>query len=196
MIRSMAVVIVGAGLAMASSAQAQYRYHFPAPESGTVSAQRYVLPAGTPLRLRTATAISSKTNRPGDRIHLEVAQPVMFRDQVVIPVGSPVTAEVATTQRTGHLGQKGKIEIRLIDVMTPHGPVSLAGASYDEGKSGTVASIGTMLFVTSLGFLIHGTSAHIPAGTMVDGQLNDDLRFRYSPGATYGRMDGASGAGR
>ncbi len=196
MIRTIAMVIVGAGLAMASAAQAQYVYHFPAPANAAANAQRYVLPAGTPLTLRTAAAISSKDNRPGDRLHLEVAQPVVFRDQVVIPAGSPVTAEVTTTQRNGHFGRKGKIEIRLIDVMTPHGPVSLAGASYDEGKSGTVASIGTMLFVTSLGFLIHGTSAYIPAGTIVNGQLNGDLRFRYSPAVTYGSADVASGTGR
>ncbi|MFY9350352.1 MAG: hypothetical protein WBL20_19190 [Sphingobium sp.] len=180
MMKTAGSTIVAAWLAIAP-AQAQYVYHFAAPESPVVSTQRFVLPAGTPLRLRTTTQISSKDNLPGDRIHLEVAEPVYFRDQVVIPAGAPVIAEVTSTQRNGHFGKKGKIALRLVEAMTPHGPVRLTGASYDEGKSGTVASIGTMLFVTSLGFLIHGTSAYIPAGTLVDGQLNGDLRFRYAP---------------
>ncbi|MFD1106180.1 hypothetical protein [Sphingobium olei] len=151
MIRICASAIVAA-IVVCAPAQAQNVYHFAAPEgAGT----RYVLPAGTPIVLRTMTQISSKDNRPGERIRLEVAEPVVFGHQTIIPAGSPAIAEVAATQRNGHFGRKGKIEIQLVEVMTPHGPARLTGSGYDEGKSGTVASIGTMLFVTSLGFLIH-----------------------------------------
>lgn len=65
--------------------------------------------------------------------------------------------------------------------MTPHGPVRLAGAARDEGVSGTVASVATILLVSPLGFLIHGTSAMVPAGTVVNGQLDADLKFRWFP---------------
>ncbi|WP_188065202.1 hypothetical protein [Sphingobium sp. KCTC 72723] len=168
-------------IAATAPAQAQNIYHFYAPESASGPGERYFLPAGHPVTLRTRTQVSTKDNKPGDRIYLEVAESVLFRDQVVIPAGSPVTAEVAATQRNGHFGKKGKIEIRLIEAMTPNGPVSLSGAANDEGKSGTVASFATILLISPLGFLIHGTSAHIPPGTVVNAQTNSDLKFRWYP---------------
>src|SRR3546814_3407633 len=114
---------------------------------------------GTPLRLRTRTQVSTKDNKPGNRLYLEVAERVSFRGQVVIPIGGAVVAEVSRVQRNGHFGKKGKLEIRLISVETPSGPVRLRGTAYDEGKSGTAASVATMALLSGLGFLIHGTSA-------------------------------------
>lgn len=166
---------------MSASAQAQNVYHFYAPENASGPGNRYVLPAGTPLVMRTLTQVSTKDNKPGDRIHLEVAENIIFRDQIVIPVGAPVIAEIAATQRNGHFGKKGKIEVRLVEVQTPHGPVRLAGSANDEGISGTAVSVATILLVSPLGFLIHGTSAHIPPGTVVKGQLDGDLKFRWYP---------------
>jgi hypothetical protein len=136
---------------------------------------------GTPVMLRTLTQISTKDNKPGDRIYLEVAENVMDGNQIVIPVGTPAFAEVASTQRNGHFGKKGKIEISLRELQTRYGPVRLLGSSNDEGKSGTAASVATMVLVSPLGFLIHGTSAMIPAGTPVQGNLGGDLRFASNP---------------
>jgi hypothetical protein len=166
-----------------TSTQAQNVYHFYVPENASGPSEQYFLPAGTPLAMRTLSQVSTKDNKPGERIYLEVAESVVFRNQIIIPVGSPVTAEIAATQRNGHFGKKGKIEIRLIDVMTPHGPVRLTGSARDEGISGTAASVATILLVSPLGFLIHGTSAHIQPGTAVSGQLLSDLKFRWYPKA-------------
>ena len=181
---------VAAGLAtvlmFGSDAQAQMTFHWPAPESAATSqGQRYYLPMGTPLMLRTRTQISSKDNKSGDQIFLEVTENVSFRGQVIIPIGSPVFAEVSRVQRNGHVGKKGKLDIRLLQVETPHGPVRLFGSASDQGTSGTALSVGTMLLVSPLGgFLIHGTSAELPAGTPVQGILAEDLRFRWYPQTT------------
>lgn len=169
-------LLTGAG------AQAQSAYHWPAPESQGAPGMRYYVPMGTPVLLRTRTQISTKENRPGDRIYLEVAENVVFRGQIVIPTGSPVTAEVTRVQRNGHFGRKGKVEVRLISAETPNGPVRLNGTAYDEGKSGTAASVATMALVSILGgMLIHGTSGEIAPGTAVQGYLADDLKFTWHP---------------
>jgi hypothetical protein len=171
-------------LAISGAAQAQTTYQWPAPEAASIDnqGQRFYLPMGTPLMLRTRTQISTKDNKPGDRVYLEVAEAVSFRGQVVIPIGSPVIGEVSSVQRNGHVGKKGKLEIRLIQAETPSGPVRLTGTAYDEGKSGTALSVGTMLLVSGLGgFFIHGTSAQLPAGTPVQAYLAEDLRFRWYP---------------
>ncbi len=165
------------------TAQAQTVFHWPAPETQPLGeAKRYYLPMGTPLMLKTRTQISTKHNKPGDRVYLEVAESVSFRGQIIVPIGAPVVAEVSRAQRNGHVGKKGKLEIRLLYAETPSGPVRLTGTSYDEGKSGTALSVGTMLFASALGgFFIHGTSARIDAGTPVEAYLAEPLRFTWYP---------------
>lgn len=171
-------------LAVSGTARAQSVFHWPAPEAELVGeAKRYYLPMGTPLMLRTRTQVSTKDNKPGDRLYLEVAESVSFRGQVVIPVGAPVFAEVSRVQRNGHFGKKGKLEIRLISAETPNGPVRLSGTAYDEGKSGTAASVATMALLSGLGFLIHGTSAELAPGAPVQAYLAEPLRFTWYPEA-------------
>jgi len=167
----------------AGTAQAQSVFHWPAPEAQPAGeAKRYYLPMGTPLMLKTRTQVSTKDNKVGDRVYLEVAESVSYRGQVVIPIGAPVVGEVASFQRNGHAGKKGKIEIRLLYAETPSGPVRLTGSSRDEGTSGTAASVATMVLLSPLGgFFIHGTSAAIPPGTAVQAHLAENLRFTWYP---------------
>lgn len=171
-------------LMVSGTAQAQTAFYWPAPEAQPAGeAKRYYLPMGTPLMLRTRTQVSTKDNKPGDRLYLEVAESVSFRGQIIIPIGAPVFAEVSRVQRNGHFGKKGKLEIRLISAETPSGPVRLSGAAYDEGKSGTAASVATMALLSGLGFLIHGTSAELAPGTPVQAYLAEPLRFTWYPDA-------------
>lgn len=141
-------------------------------------------PMGTPLVLETRTEISTKDHKPGDRIHLTVAEALTYQGQVVVPIGAPAVGEVVRVQRNGHFGRKGKIDIRLLYVQTPSGPVRISGHANDEGKSGTAASVATMALVSGLGFLIRGTSAYIPFGTPVQAHLAEPLKFlRQTPQA-------------
>ena len=164
---------------MATPAMADDVYYFPAPiVNSNTPAHVYNLPMGTRVTLMTNTQINTKYNSPGDRLRLEVAENVVDSlGNIVVPAGSPAYAEVTTVQRNGHVGKKGKIEIRLTHMVTPHGVVRLMGRSYDEGKSGTAVSVGTFLFVSTLGYFIHGTSADIPAGTLVNASTLNDLRY-------------------
>ena len=142
--------------------------------------QRYYLPIGTPLKLQTTAPLSTKHSKPGDRVRLEVIEAISFRGTIVVPVGTPVIGEVSQAQRNGHVGKKGKLEVRLVSVEMPDGPVRLSGTAYDEGKSHTALSVGTMLLISPLGgFLIHGTSASIPAETPVTAYISEPLRFAW-----------------
>ena len=169
-------------LLAAGGAQAQAVYQGAADGPPYALAKRYHLPIGTPLKLKTTTPLSTKDSKPGDRVRLEVVEDVSFRGTAVIPVGTPVIGEVSQVQRNGHVGKKGKLGIRLISVEMPDGPVRLSGNVYDEGKSHTALSVGTMLLVSPLGgFLIHGTSASIPAETPVTAHIMEPLRFTWRP---------------
>ena len=165
----------------AMPALAQDTFYWPAAQSGAAYAQRMYVPMGTPVTLTTRTQISTKDNKPGDRFYLEVAESVEFRGQVLIPAGSIAIGEVARADRNGHFGKKGKLDIHLLYLQTPYGPVKLDGHQAKEGKSGTVASFATIALVSSLGFLIHGTSATVPFGTMVKAYLAEPLTFTSDP---------------
>lgn len=179
-------LIAGAVLAVTctGAVQAQSTFMWAAPPSGANGPVfKYYLPVGTPLLLRTRTQVNTKEARLGDRVSLEVAEAVTFRGQTVVPVGAPVIGEVATLQRNGHFGRKGKVAIRLIEVQTPSGPVRLSGEAYDEGISGTAVSVGTIMLVSPLGFLVHGTSGNIPANVTVKAYLAENINFRWqNPG--------------
>lgn len=168
-------------LTLNATALAQETVYWPASASQQISGQSFHFPMGTPISLVTRTQLTTKDNKAGDRIYLEVAESLVFRGQIVVPVGSLAVGEVVRSERNGHFGKKGKLEIRLLHVQTPSGPVRLTGRSYDEGKSGTAASVATMVLVSGLGFLIHGTSGKIEAGSNVIAYLADPLLFTLSP---------------
>jgi len=184
-------------LAGGTAAQAQDTYYWQPLPAAAAGAQRMYFPMGTPITLTTRTELSTKDNKAGDRFYLEVAEPVTFRGQVVIPAGSIAVGEVARAERNGHFGKKGKLDIRLLYVQTPWGPVRLDGHQAKEGKSGTVASIATITLASTLGFLIHGTSATMKFGSTVQAYLAEPLAFTATPqgpgvAMTYVQPDGRS----
>lgn len=172
-----------AALASGTAAQAQDAFHWPAPALVDGPQAKNYFPMGTQLRFTTRTEVNTKRAKPGDRIYLEVAEPLTYQGQVVVPVGSPAIAEVARSQPNGHFGRKGKLDIRLLSLQTPHGPVRLSGHASDEGKSGAVLSIATFTLVSPLGFLIRGTSGRLPFGSVVEGYLAEPLAFYRQPAA-------------
>lgn len=176
----------------AAPLSAQTMVYWPAPTAAS-SAQTSYFPVGTPLRLTTRTQVSTKDNKPGDRIDFAVASDLVYRGQVVVPAGALAVGEVADLQRNGHFGKKGKLGIRLLYVQTPSGPVRLTGRGYDEGRSGTAVSLATIalapIAVAWVGIFVHGTSAILPSGTPVDGYLAEDLRFAVRPAAAQVAMN-------
>ena len=176
-------------LVIAQSAQATTTYQWLLPPAAAAEGGRNLyLPLGTPVKLRTVTQFTSRDNHPGDRISLEVAESVVYRGQTIIPAGSPVTAEVSLLEHNGLFGKSGKVGLRLLDMMTPNGPVRLGGESYKQGKSQAALSIGTFLVVSWLGMFIHGTSGKVMPGAPVNAFLMDDLRFAWYPNADAARL--------
>lgn len=143
--------------------------------SGTES----VLRAGTEVPLRILETISSndKSLREGHRIRLEVAQPVTVGSAVVIPGGSPATAEVTEVRRKGMWGKSGRIEARVLNVRVGDRLIRLSGTFNDKGVTGTAGVVTSIALVPLAGFFVTGTSANIPAGAGVKAFLDEDLRI-------------------
>ena len=139
---------------------------------------------GTPIQLTTRTELNTKESHAGDRFYLEVAEPLMYRGQVVVPVGSIAVGEVMRSERNGYFGKRGQIEIRINYVETPSGPVRLSGRSGRQGTGQGLLAIGGALFISWPMMFIHGTSGRVPAETPITAYLADELRFNPQPSAT------------
>lgn len=168
-----------AGIVLASLvpavASAQYSVHWAAP-AATNGAYAY-LPMGTPLQLTTRTELNTKDNHAGDRFYLEVAEPITYRGQVVVPVGSIAVGEVTRSERNGHFGKRGQLAIRLHYVETPSGQVRLSGRLDRTGQGQGLLAIGGGAVIAWPMLFIHGTSGRLPADSAVTAYLADDLRF-------------------
>jgi hypothetical protein len=141
-----------------------------------------VLRAGTEVSLRMLETVNSnnKSLREGARIRMEVAQPIMLGNSVVIPAGSPATAEITEVRRKGMWGKSGRIEARVLNVRVGDRLIRLSGTFDDKGVTGTAGVVTSIALVPLAGFFVTGTSANIPAGSGVKAFLDEDLRIAVS----------------
>ena len=175
--------IAGAALAAFAhgGAVAQESYYWPVPTGTAEAARMTEFPIGTPLALITRTEVNTKQAKPGDRVYLEVAENLVHRGQIVVPAGAPAVAEVIRSERNGHFGKKGSIELRLLYAQTPSGPVRLSGGIARNGKNQTLLAVGAVAAGGLIFGLIHGTSGYIRHGTPVLAYTAESLRFLHQP---------------
>ena len=174
--RKITAVATLMALGLAGSAGAQEVIHWNAPPVADHGVYSY-FPMGTPLRLMTRTELSTRNNRPGERFDLVVAEPLVHRGQVVVPAGSPAVGEVMRVERNGAAGKRGELAVRLLYAQTPSGPVQLWGRTERAGTNQKVLAIGGAAVVAWPMIFIHGTSARLPADTVITAYLAQDLRF-------------------
>ncbi len=166
---------------------------------GTVIAATYltrskplVVPAGTVLTVRLTTALSSKTNEPGDDFVGVIDHDVMVGDKVAIPAGSEVNGTVIQAEASGRLKQRAKLALTLTDV-------EVDGENYEVTTTATGTQEGSklkrnILFIgggAGLGALIGGLAgggkgAAIGAGVGAGGgtagaALTGKRDIRYPP---------------
>ena len=67
----------------------------------------------TNVKLVFDDALSSKTAKPGDIVHLHLSEPVTVSGKTVIVAGTPVTGKVTKVNGRGHFGTNAKIQLEL-----------------------------------------------------------------------------------
>jgi hypothetical protein len=151
-----------------------------APQAVILSApNENVLRAGAEVPLVMSESINSndKSLRTGKQVRMQTAAPIMLGGAVVIPSGSPVTAEVTEVRRKGMWGKSGRIEARVLHVRVGDRMIRLSGTFDDKGVTGTAGVVTAIALVPIAGFFVTGTSANIPAGSGVKAFLDEDLRI-------------------
>ncbi len=151
----------------------------PSPPQAVIlgSPTQNVLRAGVevPLRLEEGLDSNDKTLREGQQFRLSVANPVMLGNVVVIPAGSPATAEITDLRHKGMWGKSGHISARVLSVRVGDRLIRLSGTFDEKGVTGTAGVVGAIVFVPIAGFFLTGTSAKIPVGSGVRAFLDEDL---------------------
>jgi hypothetical protein len=135
------------------------------------------LRAGTPIALTMSEELSTKGKnlRVGYRFRMQVSEPVMINNVVVIPEGSPAIGEVTDVRNKGMWGKSGKINARILHVTVNGRMIRLTGQIDDKGVTGTAGVVGAIAFVPIAGFFTTGTSAKIPMGAPVPAFIDEDV---------------------
>lgn len=137
-----------------------------------------VLRVGTevPVRLVEELTTKGKRLRVGHRFRLETSEPVMVQGVTVIPVGSPAVGEITDVRNKGMWGKSGHLGARLLYVTVNGRQIRLSGAFDDKGVAGGVGAVAVSAIVfLPAGFFMTGTSAMVPAGTIIKGFVDEDV---------------------
>jgi hypothetical protein len=169
------------------SAAIQPVYAAPAAPIAAPVTGNAVLRVGTevPLRLSEELTTKGKQLRVGQRFHLETSEPVLVQGVNVIPVGSPAVGEITDVRNKGMWGKSGHLAARILYVTVNGRQIHLSGTFDDKGVAGGVgaAAVSALVFLPA-GFFMTGTSAKVPAGTIVKSFVDEDVPLALPAAAT------------
>lgn len=142
-----------------------------------------VLRIGTevPVRLRSELTTKNKALRVGQRFEVDTSEPVSLDGHVVIPVGTPGVGEVTSVRNKGMWGKSGHFDVRLLYLRVGDRQIRLSGTLDDKGVAGGwgAGAVSAIVFLPA-GFFMTGTSATMPAGTIIKGALDEDVPVAFA----------------
>ena len=145
-----------------------------------------VLRIGTevPVKLRTEFTTQHKGLKVGQRFEVETSEPVSLNGHLVIPVGTPGVGEVTSVRNKGMWGKSGHFDLRLLYLRVGDRQIRLSGTLDDKGTAGGIgaAAVSAIVFLPA-GFFMTGTSARMPAGTVIKGFLDEDVAVAFPESA-------------
>ena len=155
-----------------------------------------VLHTGTPIQLETRDALTTehKALKVGQRIEMDVQQPVLLNNQVAIAAGSRAVGEITSVRNKGMWGKSGGITARVLYVEANGRQIRLNGSFNDRGDTGTVGVIASVAFVPIAGFFVTGTSAKIAPGPHVTAFLAEEVAVQFAAAAPPTPAASATGA--
>ncbi len=121
--------------------------------------REFLLPAGTPIRIRTTTSISTKTSSTGSTFEASLMDPLTVDGVVLAPAGADATGVVLSSDDGGRVKGKASISVAIKSITTTHGPLSI------ETNSRTAVAQSTVKRDVIRGGIMTGAGAAIGAIT-------------------------------
>lgn len=160
-----------------------------------------IIPASTAFTGTLTTPISSEMNRVGDTVSLNVDQPLVSTDNVVIvPWGSRIVGRVTEVEPAGMTGKVGRMAIGFTEIQTPDGrriPIEASIATEKkvlEGgttKGRVMKALGTAAVGAGLGAAL-GTAM----GPLSGGKVGKGAIYGTALGAGVGALGAAVQKGK
>jgi hypothetical protein len=150
------------------------------PGTSPANAPKPVLADGTPIRLKFVRAVVSSQVIAGEKLSLEVVEPVLVGKLVAIPQHSPVEAIVTMAQAGRNMGRGGDLQFKIESIRLADDELVPVRAVKDvRGKGNKAAALTGEAgqLAGPLGFLIYikGKNATIPAEAEITAYIVGDF---------------------
>ena len=137
------------------------------------------LDEGTILKVKSLSAISSKTASEGDLIEFTVFEDIQVNGKTIIKEGTLVQAYIEDAQKAKGVGKEGTLRIQFNHTKGIDGtkvPLrSTRGTIEGENKAGGAVALAVV--VTPLFLLKKGKEAKIPAGKIMEAYVARDVEI-------------------
>jgi type IV secretion system protein VirB10 len=80
-----------------------------------------VVPEGTVLSVYLNSYLNTRSTQVGDHFYADVAYPIWLQQRLIIPKGSTVRGTVTEVVRPGKVKGKGRLAVRVEDILLPNG---------------------------------------------------------------------------
>jgi hypothetical protein len=80
-----------------------------------------LVPPGTVIPIVLSSYLNSKSTQVGDTFYADTVYPIWIQQRLVIPKGSTIRGTVTGVTRPGRIKGKGRLAIRIDDVLLPNG---------------------------------------------------------------------------
>ncbi len=145
----------------------------------------FVLPDGTPVKLKLMRELSSATEQPNATVDFEVLESVTIDEKVIIRPGAIALGTVTEAIPKRRMGKTGKLAVRLDSVMLIDGrrlPLDAVNNAPDGSRVAnvtTTAALISMVFFPAapLALLMKGKDISIPNGTFITAYIKGDHKL-------------------
>ncbi len=148
-----------------------------APAVASAAPQTLTLPEGTPVKLKFAQKVSSKTAMEDDPVTFILAEDLLIDGVLVAKAGAFAAGSISHAKRAGMMGKPGELNVRLTHLKHGDKKIKLRGTQGKEGqgKEGTAVAL-TVLF-GPIGLVKHGKNVEVEEGTPLVAYVDQDYIF-------------------
>ncbi len=136
-----------------------------------------ILPYGTEVLVVTREKLTSKKLKVGQKLKLEIAADLVVNGKITIAKGTPVSASVIESRKSGMLGRSGRLAVYIESTTLVTGDTiklraGVGGKDGDNMRSMFVLTVA----LGAPGLLMKGTNGQIPANTIISARI-DETRY-------------------
>lgn len=146
------------------------------------------IPAGTQVTFEIESPLGSKLSKTGDTFPIRLWQPLIIEGVEVLPKGTPGKGEVIHAARARAAGKAGELILAARSLDAGAQQIRLRSfemaAQSQVGESNSGKAMAVSLLAAPLALFVVGGEVNIPAGTVANAKVAEDINAQRIPKAT------------